>query len=260
MKSVNPDSLDGLPGRRLADGETFLFRCHPGISCFNRCCRNLNLFLYPYDVVQLKQSLGIDSDSFLEQHADIVLREGNYFPDVLLRMSENTERTCPFLSLAGCRVYSHRPDACRTFPLEQGAFQEAATGKSRLVHFFRPPDFCKGQQEDTPWTVKSWADDQEALEYHRMTLLWSDLKRRFAVDPWNGKGPESQAGKMAFMATYNIDRFREFVFGSSFLKKYKIKSTLLKKLRKDDPVLMKFGFQWVALFLWRIPTRNIRLR
>lgn len=258
MKSVDPDKLDELPGR-LADGETFCFRCHPDVSCFNRCCRNLNLFLYPFDVIQLKKKLKIDSDRFLEQHVDIVLREGSFFPDVLLRMTEDEEKTCPFLNDEGCQVYSHRPDSCRTFPVEQGALQEAG-GKTKLIHFFRPPGFCKGPDEDTPWTVKTWAEDQGAVEYNRMTMLWSDLKWRFGADPWNGMGPECQMGKMAFMATYNIDRFRDFVFGSTFLKKYKVKSSLQKKLRCSDVELMKFGFEWVKLFLWRVPSKKIRLR
>jgi len=65
---------------------------------------------------------------------------------------------------------------------------------------------------------------------------------------------------MAFMATYNIDRFRDFVFQSSFLKRYKIKSVLLKKLKTDDVHLLKFGFEWVKVFVWGMPSKVIRLR
>ena len=89
MKYIDAENLDRVPGRRLTAGDTFRFRCHPQIACFNRCCRNLNLFLYPYDVMRLKNCLQIDSDEFIEQHVDVVLREGHYFPEVLLRMAEN---------------------------------------------------------------------------------------------------------------------------------------------------------------------------
>jgi hypothetical protein len=65
---------------------------------------------------------------------------------------------------------------------------------------------------------------------------------------------------MAFMATYNIDRFRDFVFHSSFLKRYKVKAAVLKKLKADDEELLKFGFDWVKLFLWNIKTKKIRMR
>ena len=98
MKELEAEDLDRLPGLRIREGEVFGFRCYPGIGCFNRCCRNLNLFLYPYDVIRLKARLGVTSDEFLDRHVDAVLRPGSRFPDVLLRMAENAEKTCPFLT------------------------------------------------------------------------------------------------------------------------------------------------------------------
>ena len=101
MKIVRPEALSQISGRCLASGDRFRFRCHPGIGCFNRCCRNLNLFLYPYDVLRLKNCLGISSEQFIDRYVDIVLREGNSFPDVLLRMADDAEQTCPFLTDKG---------------------------------------------------------------------------------------------------------------------------------------------------------------
>ena len=68
MKNVDIDEIDKLPGIPIKGNDTFCFRCHPEVSCFNRCCRNLNLFLYPYDVVRLKQCLGLTSDEFLDEY------------------------------------------------------------------------------------------------------------------------------------------------------------------------------------------------
>ncbi|MFC1811068.1 YkgJ family cysteine cluster protein [Thermodesulfobacteriota bacterium] len=260
MKELDIDDIEGLSGRRLEAGEPFLFQCHPDIACFNLCCRNLNLFLYPYDVIRLKNRLGISSDQFLDKHVDVVLRPSNFFPEVLLRMSENREKTCPFLNESGCSVYPDRPDTCRTFPVEQGAFFNANTRKAELVCFFRPPDFCLGQHEKKEWTPQSWSIDQDAVLYNKMTLRWAELKRLFQDDPWGGEGPEGPKAKMAFMATYNIDQFRDFVFNSTFLKRYKVKSALLKKIRADDVDLMKFGFEWVKFFVWGMGTKYLRLR
>ncbi|MCG6909655.1 MAG: YkgJ family cysteine cluster protein [Deltaproteobacteria bacterium] len=260
MKSITTDDLESLPGRFIKAGDTFKFRCHPDISCFNRCCRNLNLFLYPYDVLRLKTALGVTSDAFIDRYVDVVLREGSFFPDILLRMADNAEKTCPWLSEAGCRVYADRPDSCRTFPVEQGLYRGADPGESRLVCFFRPPDFCMGQHEDRSWTAATWAADQEAERYNKMTLEWSRIKALFQRDPWGREGPEGARAKMAFMATYNIDRFREFVWGSSFLKRYRVKTALLKRIKSDDLELLKFGFDWVKLFVWGITSKKIRPR
>ena len=65
---------------------------------------------------------------------------------------------------------------------------------------------------------------------------------------------------MAFMAIYNVNLFSDFLFKSSFLKRYKIKYELLKKVKKDDVELMKLGFEWVKYFLWGIKTKSIRNR
>jgi Fe-S-cluster containining protein len=258
VKELGRDDLDRVPGIRIRAGDAFHFRCHPAIGCFNRCCRNLNLFLYPYDVLRLKARLSLTSDEFLERHVDVVLRPGSRFPDVLLRMAENEEKTCPFLREDGCSVYPDRPDTCRTFPLEQGLLHDAQTGEDRKVFFFRPPEFCLGRHEDTRWTVPEWVDDQQAGEYHRMTIRWAEVRRLFQDDPWGAEGPTGARARMAFMAAYNLDRFRDFVFASSFLKRFKIKPEQLAKIRKDDVQLLLLGLEWIKLFLWGIPGRRLK--
>ncbi len=260
MKPIDPAERDRLPGRRLGPDDTFRFRCHPGVSCFNRCCRNLNLFLYPYDVVRLKNCLGISSEEFLDRHVDVVLRDGSFFPDVLLQMAHNAEKTCPFLTSEGCAVYPDRPDTCRTFPVEQGLVFGDDGRPREIVHFFRPPDFCRGQDSTRQWTPRTWERDQQAAVYHRMTARWAEVRRLFYRDPWGPGGMESPKGKMAFMATYNMDRFREFVFHSSFLKRYRVPSRLARKARSSDAELLKIGFAWVKLYIWGIRSKEIMPR
>jgi Fe-S-cluster containining protein len=258
MKSIDPEEINRLPGIPLKKNDRFNFRCHSDLTCFNQCCRNLNLFLYPYYVLRLRKSLNMDSDQFLEAHVDVVLREGNHFPDVLLRMADDESKTCPFLSDAGCTVYPDRPDTCRTFPVEHGMLFTVRPGESEIVSFFRPPDFCQGRHEDQRLSLTQWADDQEAVTHNRMTARWASIKALFHKDPWGPEGLNSAKGKMAFMAAYNIDRFREFVFQSSFLKRYRVKKTVVKKLRASDRELLLFGFEWIRHFIWGIPAKHIR--
>jgi hypothetical protein len=260
MKYIDIGDHGSMPSGLLKEGESFSFRCHSGLACFNKCCRNINLFMYPYDILMLKKRLKISSDEFLGTYVDIVLQRSGFFPEVLLRMSDNPEKSCPFLRDSGCSVYSDRPDTCRTFPVEQGIYHDASGNKKTLVHFFRPPDFCLGRHEDKKWTAESWTKDQNALMHNKMTAMWSELAGLFQNDPWEGEGPEGRRAKMAFMAVYNIDRFREFVFKSSFLKRYILKHDLMIKIKNNDTELLKFGFAWVKYFLWGINTVNIRQR
>ncbi len=260
MKSIDSNDIKNLPDKQVDDGDIFHFHCHAGLSCFNRCCRNLNLFLYPYDVLRLKNNLGIASDDFLDSYVDVVMRPDNFFPFLLLQMAENEEKTCPFLSDSGCRIYDDRPDTCRTFPVEQGLQFNKSQKKPEMIHFFRPPDFCMGRFEDQEMTIKSWARNQDAVLHNKMTSGWAEIKALFHKDPWGNQGANGSKGKMAFMAAYNMDAFRNFLLNSSFLKRYKVKTALLKKLKTDDFELMKFGFSWIKFFVWGITTKDFRLR
>ena len=259
MKKIDSDKLDQVRGQQLKADEKFCFRCHPDISCFNKCCRNLNLFLYPYDLLRLKTHLNMTSSEFLERHTDVIMRPGDKFPDVLLRMADNEEKTCPFLTDEGCSVYANRPDTCRTFPVEHGlSFDDA--GKAEMVYFFRPPDFCMGQHEEQEWTIKTWAGDQEAEEYSQMTAPWAEIRSLFQSAPQMADDPQGQKARMAFMAAYNTEDFKEFVFHSSFLKRYKIKKELQRKLRRSDTELLLLGFEWIKFFLWGMPPTRFKIK
>ena len=50
---------------------------------------------------------------------------------------------------------------------------------------------------------------------------------------------------MFLMALYDPDRFREFVFKSTFLQKFRIDDDILEKIREDDLALLYFGIQWL---------------
>lgn len=250
MKQIDIEEMDGLIGRRLGPNDTFSFRCHPDIDCFNRCCRNLNLFLYPYDVIRLKKNRGVSSDEIIDRYVDVVMRKGNFFPDVLLRMAENEEKTCPFLREAGCLVYPDRPDACRSFPLEFGMLYRQEDRQPEKICFFKPPAFCSGPKEAALWTMDAWVEDQQADPFHRMTARWAEVKQRFRINPWGPAGMENPKAKMAFMAAYNVDKFRDFVFGSSFLKRFKVTAAVSKKIKRSDTALMMLGFSWIDLFVW----------
>lgn len=259
MKSVDLENIDKLPGKRLKGNDTFNFECRSDLPCFNLCCRNLNLFLYPYDVLRLKNNMCISSGDFIDRHTDIVLRPNNYFPDVLLKMKDDDQATCPFLTEAGCSVYKDRPDTCRTFPVEQGIIFKHE-GKTEPVYFFRPPDFCEGQKQSQLFTLSDWAKDQDSVTYNKMTADWAEIKNMFMVNPWGIEGPSGSRAKMAFMAAYNLDSFREFVFESSFLKRFRVKADLQKKIRKNDVDLLKFSFAFIRVTIFGQPSSLLKSR
>ncbi|MBW1649643.1 MAG: YkgJ family cysteine cluster protein [Deltaproteobacteria bacterium] len=259
MKYLKNTEIGQLDAKLIKKEETFLFECHPDLTCFNICCRNLKLFLYPYDIIKLKQALNISSDEFIDKHTDIIIRPETCFPEVLLKMAENRQKTCPFLQNNGCSVYNARPYACRTFPMEQGLIYNEDKKTAAPVYFFKPPEFCMGKNQKKEWTPETWIKDQDAVLYNNKTILWSKIKSLFyQYPPWTPDNTDNPKLKASFMALYNIDKFREFVFSSTFLKRYKIKPDLKRRIKKDDEALLKLAFAFVKLYLWNVGSKIIK--
>ena len=75
----------------------FNFSCFPGVSCFNQCCADVNIFLTPYDVLRLKNFLNIKSQDFLDRFTQLVTDRRQQLPAVQLRMTETETKRCFFV-------------------------------------------------------------------------------------------------------------------------------------------------------------------
>ena len=235
--------------RKLLEKDTFRFECHSGVACFTRCCKNADMYLYPYDIIRMKDHLGISSDQFLKQHTISAFRDNKYFPSLMLQMSDDEEKSCPFLSDKGCTIYENRPFSCRAYPLERAAAR-LNDGYGRLVQYFvANHPYCLGHKESREWTVKKWTEDQQLQPYDEMNDLWVDIDTIFRKNPWGDKGINSPALKMAFLACFNVDKLKEFISNSSFLSRFDVPEERVQKIMETDIELMKFGFDWVEFFL-----------
>ena len=113
---------------RLGLDDKFTFACHPGVSCFNRCCNDVNIFLSPYDVLRMKKRLGMVSSDFLDKYALLPVQKDMKTPVVVLRMNDDESKACPFLTDEGCGIYSDRPWPCRMYPLGLAAQKDTPDG------------------------------------------------------------------------------------------------------------------------------------
>ena len=87
--------------------------------------------------------------------------------------------------------------------------------------------------------------------YKISTIFRPEIKTLFQTDPWGSEGPTGPRAKMVFMATYNIDKFRRFVFESSFLELYRFEEDLIEKVREDDVALLKLAAKWLKWVLFK---------
>ncbi|MGQ9570276.1 MAG: YkgJ family cysteine cluster protein, partial [Thermodesulfovibrionales bacterium] len=116
MKDVEPAKLS-LKSR-------FRFRYHKGIKCFTKCCSNINILLTPYDVVRMKNRLGMSSEEFLDSYTYMEIDDKSKQPLLKMKMRNDDKKSCPFVTDAGCTIYSDRPANCRYYPIGQGTLRK----------------------------------------------------------------------------------------------------------------------------------------
>jgi len=185
--------------------DEFVFSCHSGVSCFTECCRELELSLSPYDVLRLKQALGITSQQFLEQYSVVEFSEDDLYPKVYLGMVDDQRVSCPFVTRQGCTVYNARPGACRTYPLGRGAYRSSGTLKEVFVLVQEP--HCQGFSQKKPYTVQSWHDDQGINKYNRHNDALLPIFNSTFFNKGNRLTQEQ--AELFILALYNIDQFKE---------------------------------------------------
>jgi Fe-S-cluster containining protein len=227
----------------------FRFRCGPDVECYTNCCRKLDLILYPYDIIRLKNKLAISSEEFMRRHTRLAPSSHPYFPAVMLMMADNDEHTCPFLDSNGCTVYEDRPTACRTYPLERAVDRDSGRGRPEEYYFMTNHSYCFGHHEAKEWTVKTWLKDQKIQYYNGLNDFWAEIDTLFAGNPWQGEGVGGPRQQMAFMVCYNIDGFREFAEENNIFNQFKLESYQRRILDEDDEALLKFGFEWLKYVL-----------
>jgi hypothetical protein len=56
--------------------------------------------------------------------------------------------------------------------------------------------------------------------------------------------------EMYYMVCYNLDKFRRFLFESTFFDRFEIDEARREAMRNDDVELLKFGFEWLKFSLF----------
>lgn len=250
----NPSNI--VPTKYTLDSK-IKFRCHPDVSCFTACCGNIDIILTPFDILRLRKLLNLSSDEFLLRFTTPVFVEKTDMPGVKINLDENGR--CPFVTDEGCTIYEERPSACRYYPIGMANFHQAGDEGSDAERFFfvvKEPH-CKGHDEDKEWTIRDWRADQGVDLCDDMNNEWMQLVMRRKSYGIQANLSE-QGQKMFFMVSTNLEKFKAFVFESSFLETYDVDDETLKEIKDDDIALMFFGFKYLAGSLFGAKTLKVK--
>ena len=225
----------------LAPEDNFSFACHAKLGCFTRCCRNITIFLSPYDIIRMKNALNITSEEFLKKYT-LTVQGDLGLPVVVLKMTDDKEKSCPFVTLTGCSLYGDRPWSCRIYPLQPESTQITEKAQKEYYSIMDIP-FCLGLAENKTSTVADWKENQGIMIYHEMENFFKKIMMSPHLSEKKITNKEIQ--DMFYMACYDLDRFKRFVFESKFLKLFEVDPETEEKIKHDDVELYKFAMRWL---------------
>jgi Fe-S-cluster containining protein len=235
----------------LSPNDTFKFSCTQKIACFNECCRDLNQFLTPYDILRLKNRLGLTSSIFLERYTTQHTGPETGLPIITLKTDHANKFKCPFVTASGCRVYEDRPSSCRTYPLIRVASRSGAAATVTEQYMLLEETHCLGCKQGKNWTVREWIENQEVAIYNQMNDMFMEiigLKNRRLPGPLDMK-----SSPMFHLACYDLDTFRSHIFDKDLPGDRNLGPETLDALKHDDDELLKLGFEWVKKTLFVKP-------
>ncbi len=235
---------------------TFQFLCHKDISCFTKCCADLDLVLTPYDIVRVKNRLHIPSHAFLDRYTETKWSKHPRFPMINLKMDSDPHHRCPFVTPEGCTIYEDRPGACRIYPVGRAALKVDRGKETREKFFLVDEEHCLGFREDREWSLEEWMANEGVDEYNAMNDQWLEI-----VTSQKSLGKKEDIPRkiqMFFMASYNLDRFRRLIFETRFFDLFQVKAEKVEALAVDDVLLMHFAFEWLKFSLFGEKTIQTR--
>ncbi len=225
----------------LTPEEHFHFDCHQNLDCFTQCCRDISIFLTPYDILRMKNALKITSGDFLTSYTDILVGDAG-LAVVALRMRDDEKKSCPFVTSGGCKIYEDRPWSCRIYPLKPESTEITEKSGKEYYSVMAVP-FCLGLAEDKAMTVERWKTGQGIPIYLEMENPFKKITMNKSLS--DKKIINKKIQEMYYMACYDLDRFRRFVFESKFLETFEVETEMVGKIKHDDVELYKFAMRWL---------------
>ncbi len=227
----------------IAPDQTFRFACSNCVACFNECCRDLNQFLTPYDILRLKNHLGLSSNRFLERFTTQHTGPETGLPVVALKPVDTVKLKCPFVKASGCSVYSDRPSSCRIYPLARALSRSRKSGKTTEHFACLKEPYCLGHEQEKTQTVREWIEKQGLAPYNQQNDRLMEiiaLKNRLKPGPL-----DLASGRMFHLALYDLDNFRRNIFEEGLLSDVSLETALLDSAKQDDTVLLQIGYAWI---------------
>lgn len=223
---------------RIEAEEAFSFACHPGVTCFTDCCRQLELALTPYDILRLKRETKLGSTAFLEQYVIQEQEADDIFPRFYLTMVDDGQASCVFVSEKGCTVYSGRPGACRAYPMGRAAIRQADNSIDEFFVLLKE-SHCHGFEEEEEQNSEKYSAGQGLTQYNEFNDAVAAVSQHEKIRQGLRLSP-TQIGSFV-LALYDLDSFRKQLEEGSLPGSEMYDAAA----HKEDEQLLLFGVEWL---------------
>ena len=245
--------------RQLKLESKICFNCYPGISCFNACCKQADITLAPYDIIRLKNRLGMTSTEFLKKHTVPFEMDAHGTPGVKMRTTDD-DPVCLFMDEEkGCTVYEDRPSACRYYPVALLASRRSDEYHDEQNYALVEESHCMGHKEAREITVADYRKEQKVEEYDELNRdYYRIILKKKSAGPAIGK-PSPTSFQFFFLVCYDIDRFKDFLSAPNFRAVYDISDEEYETIMTDDVERLKFGYRLLMQVLFgedKIPLKE----
>ncbi|HED12175.1 MAG TPA: YkgJ family cysteine cluster protein [Gammaproteobacteria bacterium] len=246
---------EGIPNKApiqptvLEQDSTIQFHCHPGVACFNACCKSIEIQITPYDIIRLKNHLELDSADFVARYTLPYAMDGQGMPGLHLATKPGSTE-CIFLSPEGCSVYQDRPAACRYYALGVMGMRKQEESTVEDIYFLVKEDHCRGHDEPQIQTIAAYRAAQGVVAYDEANREWRDIviKKRTS-GPTIGQ-PSARSMQLFDLCSYDLDNFRLFIQSEGFQDGFDVSVEKMQLLLDDEAQLLQFAFRFLkqALF------------
>lgn len=137
----------------------FKFKCQL-TAC---CCTNMEIFLNPYDILQIAKKCSITTTEVLEKYI-LFLKDKE---SGILRPILKSARTglCEFNLNKLCTTHSHRPLSCRLFPL----------GRIDGEFYLQEAEFCQGLEINETVQLSDYLKSDDGRIYIEIADIYHNI-------------------------------------------------------------------------------------
>jgi len=119
---------------KLGLDDTFRFRCHKDIGCFNVCCHQIDLPLTPYDILRLKNRLGMTAIEFIQEYGLPYEMDAHGMPGIKMRPLPNST-SCQYREQQGIPKFDEMNEGWRDIIIKKRSSAALLHGQLRHGRF-----------------------------------------------------------------------------------------------------------------------------